>query len=182
MEVTDPAPEIDVPARWSEELLMGWRSEVHQSGAPKRKPAANVSPEIVESVMPRGGSESLRDAAIAFERRERGACRDPVEVSLWLGLVTGKWSIVDQFDTDGRRYLVVRRRDPAASPLDRALTLRERQVASFAGQGHSSKLIAYELGLAESTIAAHLKCAAKKLGCRSRVDLARVVAALRPPS
>jgi DNA-binding CsgD family transcriptional regulator len=133
--------------------------------------------------MPKGGPESLRDAAIALDRRERRTHRDPAEaILLWLGLVAGKWSIVDEFDTDGRRYLVVRRCDPAALPPDRALTLRERQVTSFAGLGHSSKLIAYELGLAESTIALHLKCAAKKLGCRSRVDLVRIVAAVAPPS
>jgi DNA-binding CsgD family transcriptional regulator len=133
--------------------------------------------------MPTDHAESLRDAAIALDRRERRAHRDPAEaLSLWVGLAGGKWSIVDEFDTDGRRYLVVRRRNQVTLSPHRVLTLRERQVARFAGLGYSSKLIAYELGLAESTIAAHLKCAAKKLGCRSRVDLVRVVAAVAPSS
>jgi len=53
------------------------------------------------------------------------------------------------------------------------LTLRERQIAGYAAMGHSNKLIAYELGVSESTVATHLSTAAQKMGVRTRVELIR---------
>ena len=46
------------------------------------------------------------------------------------------------------------------------LTPAERQVVALLLEGR--KLIGYELGLSESTVATHLMRAAKKLGVRSR--------------
>jgi DNA-binding CsgD family transcriptional regulator len=122
--------------------------------------------------------ETLKDAAVAMDRARRLAKRDPEEaISIWQGLVAGRWSLVDRFDNDGRRFLVVKRNDPEpAGPTPRALTLQERQVVGYAALGHSNKLIAYELGLSPSIIATRLKAAAKKLGCRSRVELVSVMA------
>src|SRR5947207_346106 len=64
-------------------------------------------------------------------------------------VLAGKWAIVEEFDADGRRHLVVRK--SCAEPLDlgQRLTRRERQVARYAALGHSGKLIAFEMGLAE---------------------------------
>lgn len=45
--------------------------------------------------------------------------------------------------------------------------------------GHANKLIAYELGLPESTVSETLRSAAKKLGTRSRLDLVRMLASRR---
>jgi DNA-binding CsgD family transcriptional regulator len=45
-----------------------------------------------------------------------------------------------------------------------SLTLREREVLACANLGHSNKLIAFELGLATSTVAVHLSRARTKLG------------------
>lgn len=56
-----------------------------------------------------------------------------------------------------------------------ALTSREREVVAYAALGHSNKVIAYELGLAESAVAMRLSRAAKKLGVRRRVELIRAV-------
>ena len=135
----------------------------------------------VESATQVGPRRTLKEAAVALDRARRRAGLDPEDPGgLWRGLVTGEWSIVDEFDADGRRYVVVRRTEPRGRAADRALTFRERQAARLAGSGHANKLIAYEMGLAESTVAEHLKRAARKLGCRSRVDLVRVVAAVAP--
>src|SRR5262249_38062404 len=85
---------------------------------------------------------------------------------------SGEWSLVDHFEASGRRYLLARRNDPqVAQP--RALTLRERQVLAYAAVGHSQKFIAFELGLAPSTVAQHLTSGMRKLGVKSRLDLAR---------
>lgn len=120
---------------------------------------------------------SLRDAALRTDRaRTRRERADPERaLELWRGLVDGRWSFVDRFDTDGRRFLVAYRNDPrVTSP--RALTLRERQVAAYAAMGHANKLIAYELGLSVGAVSAYLTTALKKLGLRSRADLVALVA------
>lgn len=120
--------------------------------------------------------DTLRSAAVHIDRA-RGSLRrtDPhAALDLWRGLVAGRWSLVDQFDSDGRRYLVARRNDPR-TPDPRALTERERQVAHLVALGHSNKLIAYELGVSESSAASHLRRAIAKLGVQGRVQLVELV-------
>ena len=119
---------------------------------------------------------ALRDAAAAVVRASSQLRRrDPdAAVALWQALFAGRWSLLDHFDSDGKRFLVARKNDPAA-PQPALLTLRERQVACYAAVGHSNKLIAYELGLSPSTVATHLSAAARKLGVASRVALIRAL-------
>jgi DNA-binding CsgD family transcriptional regulator len=97
--------------------------------------------------------------------RARGSLRrrDPEEaMAVWRALVAGRWSLLDHFDSDGRRFVVAHRND-ANVPDARGLTLRERQVLAYAALGHSNKVIAYELGLAISTVSSHLARARVKL-------------------
>ena len=126
--------------------------------------------------------EALIRASGAIDRA-RGRLRrtSPTEaVEIWRALVAGRWSLVDHFDTDGRRYVIARRNEPAPAVTLAALTQREREVLAFAALGHSNKLIAYELGLATTTVAAHLASAAKKLGADGRVELIRIFEQARP--
>ena len=101
-----------------------------------------------------------------------GDARDGI--SVWRDLVEGRASVVARFDGDGRRFLVVRENAPELQ-ADLALSPRERSVVSHARLGRSNKLIAYELGLAESTISTVLRAAATKLGARSRLELVRLL-------
>jgi DNA-binding CsgD family transcriptional regulator len=118
----------------------------------------------------------LRAAAASFDRARRRRRRaDPAAtLAEWKALVGGCWSVVDCFDSDGRRFLIANRNDPrpdnVTDPLA-ALTRRERQVAGYAALGHANKVIAYELGISASSVATHLAQAATKLGARSRADL-----------
>lgn len=122
--------------------------------------------------------ERLRAMARDVDRaRTRERRRDADEaLALWRGLVSGRWSLVDHFDTDGRRYVVAMCNPPQGRPL-RALSEREGQVAALAAHGYSHKLTAYALGLAPSTVAGHLQRAIRKLGLRNRTEL---VARLSP--
>jgi DNA-binding CsgD family transcriptional regulator len=123
--------------------------------------------------------ETLRRAAVAVDRA-RGKLRreDPgAALELWQALVSGRWSLLEHFERDGRRYLVARRNDPGVTD-PRALSARERQVAWYAALGHPNKLIGYELGLAPSTVATHLQGAMSKLGVGSRAELMSLVHAL----
>jgi len=90
-------------------------------------------------------------------------------LDVWRGLVAGRWSLVDQFDHDGRRYIIARENEPSTR-ASVALSDRERQVMGYAARGWANKTIAYHLGLSLSTVATHLSSAAKKLGAASRIE------------
>jgi DNA-binding CsgD family transcriptional regulator len=125
----------------------------------------------------RGARERLR-AAVRRSERARGSLRrrDPEEaLALWEALVAGRWSLVDHFDSDGRRFLVAHRNEPGrADP--RGLSPREREVAERLGRGYAAKEIAYGLGLAVSTVANALGRARDKLGLGSLAELAALFA------
>lgn len=115
--------------------------------------------------------EALRRAVTAVERA-RGRLRrsDPDEaVETWRASVSARWSLVDQFESDGRRYVVARRNDvPARGPA--SLSMRERQALALAAMGHHNKLIAYEMGISSSTVRVLITRACKKLGVPSRAE------------
>jgi DNA-binding NarL/FixJ family response regulator len=117
---------------------------------------------------------TLRQAVVAQETA-RGKLRKKDSVAalnLWRGLVEGRWSLLDHFDSDGKRFVVARRNAPEL--IDpRALSMREREVVSLAAMGHSNKQIGYALGLPLSTVATHLTSAQKKLRVANRAELAR---------
>lgn len=87
----------------------------------------------------------------------------------WKGLVSGRWSLLDRFERDGRRYVVAQENMPYAPGPD-ALSTRETQVLGYAALGHHNKLIAYDLGISHSTVRVLMARAASKLGARSREE------------
>lgn len=121
-------------------------------------------------------AREARDALLFATRqmeRARGRLRrvNPDEaVAIWLGLVAGRWTLVEQCERDGRRYLLAYRNDPRTAKRSR-LSERERQVLGYAALGHANKLIAYELGVAPSTVSTALARAQTKLGASSRREL-----------
>jgi DNA-binding CsgD family transcriptional regulator len=115
-----------------------------------------------------GARAALRDAVLAMERA-RGAERrqDPEgAVRRWRVLADARYSLVDRFESDGRRYVVACENPPKARGAV-TLTARERQVVALYRLGMDSKLIAYELGVADATIRVLLSRAAKRLGAKS---------------
>jgi DNA-binding CsgD family transcriptional regulator len=189
--LTFPAPRIvKIPSRLRHSMT---RISAHVAAGFRLQHAAEVSPndaaaildpdgKLLHAASPEAKAErssltrfvSRRAAARGRLRREDGARA----VDLWKALVEGEWTIVDHLDTDGKRLLLARRNRPAVGDPG-ALTLRERQVAVYAGLGHSLKFIGYELGLSPPTVSAHLKHALKKLRLRHRSELASL---FRPPS
>jgi DNA-binding CsgD family transcriptional regulator len=148
--------------------------------------ARSVDPGSDEAVLDPGGRvahadgsastadalEALRDAARTMDRaRASAGGRDDGALAAWRALVRGEWSLVDSFDSDGRRYLLARRNQPHARD-PRGLTEQEAAVAAYAAQGLSNKLIAYTLGTEPSTVSTQLTAAMRKLGVASRPELA----------
>lgn len=129
----------------------------------------------------RNAREALREAAAVVDRaRSSSGRRDPHgALEAWRALVKGRWTLVDRFDRDGRRYLVARRNDPEVSGPG-GLSQRVLQVLAYAARGVSNKHIAYALGLAPSTVSSHLRTGMRALGIRNRADLAAVFQPAEP--
>ena len=138
-----------------------------------------------EAVLTPGGkvlhaSEHAKDKRDELEdgRQRRDQARrttNDVEKALevWRGLVAGRWSLVDHFDTDGKRLLLAMKNTPR---VDRRadLTPRERRVCALAAVGHRDKEIAYMLGLSLAAVTASLHRGRRKLNVSSRADLAKL--------
>jgi ATP/maltotriose-dependent transcriptional regulator MalT len=114
----------------------------------------------------RAARDSLRDALVRIDaaRSEQNNARRSVD--LWRGLVAGRWSLVEHFERDGKRYFLAHKNAPELRE-DRALTPRERQVLGYAELGLSNKLISYALDLSSSTVSTLLARARVKLGIKA---------------
>jgi len=127
-----------------------------------------------EGVVARG-SVAREQLEVGVRRRERarGAFRriSPDEaLAAWWALIAGRWTLLDHVEANGQRLVLARRND-ASAPAVPHLTVPQAQVVGFALLGHSNKLIAYELGIRESTVAMRLQRACRMLGVRSRIAL-----------
>ncbi|MGB8221584.1 MAG: helix-turn-helix transcriptional regulator [Polyangiales bacterium] len=139
---------------------------------------ALIDPKSLRVVEAQGQAKShnaraaLRTAALHVDRA-RGALResDPEKaLQLWTALVQGRWSTVDWFDSDGRRFVLGVPNAP--NIIDpRGLTNREMQVVSYALCGQTNKLIAYHLGLTRGRVSTLLRSAMRKLGVQTRAEL-----------
>jgi DNA-binding CsgD family transcriptional regulator len=167
-----PARTIAAWRRVAAHLVTGYRlvrqrCESHDAVLSPEGKVLHLEPEVT-----RKEAEPLSEAARAIDRA-RGKLRrtDPDRaLALWRGLVDGRWSLVDHFDHDGRRYMVAKRNAPEVLPWQ-SLTARESQILAFVAQGQTHKIIAYQLGLSPSAVGESLVRARKKVGARSRLDL-----------
>lgn len=140
------------------EAVLDGNGRIHDARAGAQRPSARAA---------------LRAAVRRIDRtRTRQGRHDPdLAIAAWEGLVHGRWSLVDHFDSDGRRYVLAVKNDPK-HPDPRGLTSRERQVAEFVGQGQSCKAISYTLGISPSAVTNCTAHAVRKLGLSSRAELA----------
>lgn len=99
--------------------------------------------------------------------------RDAEALAVWEGLVDGRWSLVEQFDSDGRRFMLAHK-NPEGVVDPRGLSNLESRIARLAARGFSDKLVAYHLGIAEGTVSSQLARAIRKLGLAGRAELVRL--------
>lgn len=127
----------------------------------------------------RNARDMLREAVRRVDRA-RGPWRDkPDESKVRTPRLAGNWTLVDQFDHDGKHYVVVYApRAPAVTqppPLDArrdgrrtarktsVLSARERHVTALLASGWPYKRIAYYLGLSAGAVASYSHRARTKL-------------------
>lgn len=172
-----PAARITLFTRFAAHLTSAMRVR-NNAGRAKPKPAAIFSPngallhaEADASVV--DAQRALRRAARAFDdARTKKKMRGDVDAATlrWRPLVVSRWSLLDEFDSDGRRFVVAVENSPPTRPPRKHLSEREHQVMTQAHLGHADKVIAYELGLSGSTVRVLLHRAAQKLGAATRAE------------
>ena len=167
---------------------MGLASQAHPTGLPLEAEAVLDAQgfRIVDAVGPakQANAVSVLRRAARIVDRSRGPMRvnDPQRaLDVWTALVGGRWSIVDWFDTDGRRFVLAMPNSPGVGD-PRGLTEQECQVVSYIVRGDTSKLVAYRLGLSPARVSGLLKSAMHKLGVKSSAGLAQKLRALGAPT
>lgn len=112
-------------------------------------------------------------AVAAMEEARSGAVRSSPEraLALWQGLVAGEWSLVEHWESGGRRYLAAYRNRPELRD-PRALTPTESSMLTYLALGATNKDIEFALGLPAGTVSSSVTKILKKLRMKRRVDLA----------
>jgi DNA-binding CsgD family transcriptional regulator len=88
----------------------------------------------------------------------------------WEELLQGKWAIIDHLQEERHSvYVAVANAELEQDP--KKLTPREREIVELAATATSPKSIAFDLGLATSTVSVHLSNALRKLGLDDRYEL-----------
>ncbi|MEM9728406.1 MAG: helix-turn-helix transcriptional regulator [Myxococcota bacterium] len=148
-----------------------------EKAAPPERAEAVIDPngfkvaEFAGSDGAKHSVEALRESAIQQDKVRAARNQDANELlESWEALVRGRWSMVDWFDTDGRRYVLALPNPPDVTD-PRALTERESQVAAYAAIGESHKMIGYRLGISRVRVTNHLRSVMEKLGVKTNAEL-----------
>ena len=144
------------------------------SPQPAREAVLDLSGKVHDAnghALDKSARAALRQAARAIDRsRSRSVASVEEALALRDPLVAGQWSLVDQFDADGRHFLVACRNSvDDAEPA--VLSQREDQATALAAQGYSNKRIAAVLGLSTGSVSTLLYRASRKWGAGSRTRL-----------
>lgn len=118
-------------------------------------------------------------SAAARTALRRAVTRDPEREqsvsSAKAVLVEARWTLIEQFEHSGRKYVLALENAPPA-PSSERLSPREKTVLQSALEGKENKRIAFELGLADATVRVLLARAARKLGATGRKQLLELAA------
>ncbi|MCA9590940.1 MAG: hypothetical protein KC657_36835 [Myxococcales bacterium] len=185
--------EITFPSRValsiSARVEAGWRRVLYHLGTALRlrarlaalpAPAALLRPDgaLVHAEAP-ASTRAAREALVAAARQiesARGKARreDPDgALSLWRGLVDGRWSLVDHWEAGGVRFLAAHENPPDRVDA-RALRPWERAVVTAFVQGATVPEIAFALGFTQASVRQALSRAVRRFGFPNTAALARV--------
>ena len=146
-----PTPD---PTQGAEAILDARKRVVHAAGPAQSKVAR----------------EDLIAAATARDRARTHSAKSSEGVRDWQPLTRARWTLVDNFERGGARYIVARENQSCPEGLE-ALTDRERQTVVYLAIGQSTKETAYALGISAATVRVLLSRAAAKLGVRTRREM-----------
>lgn len=115
--------------------------------------------------------EAVRRIERARAPRVRTSAQQVLE--LWQGLVHGRWSLVEHFESDGKRYLAAHANEPKLDD-PRGLTGNERACLHYFLRGATTAEIAYTLGISDASVGKALSTVSRRLGFPSRAALRRL--------
>ena len=113
---------------------------------------------------------NLAKAVRALTELRGGAAKDGDALGRFTSRVDATWSVVSEVDDGTDQWIVARRNRPAVAPLPKALSQREQEVVTLLLLGRTQKLVAYELGIAHSTVRVLISRALAKLGAKTIED------------
>jgi len=127
-------------------------------------------------------SDSTEDATRQLESRaaairtdcvlgNRGMGDSVEALAVWQAVVQGNCSVVDSFDSEGRRFMLLRPNKQLANERYPRLTRREREIVAYAALGESRKATGYRLGISPPRVSCVLSEAMRKLGVKNQAQL-----------
>jgi DNA-binding NarL/FixJ family response regulator len=96
----------------------------------------------------------------------------PSAEALWQSISRGTLRIVNWYDHEGRRFVVLRQ---ATAEERLRLTIRQRKALALRAAGCALKVIAFELGVSVTTAAREVETGLELLGLDSTAALAAVL-------
>lgn len=147
------------------------------------EPEARLRPDghIVDATGPatqRESRDALRNAVCGAERARLRRVDPEEALQLRVALVSGRWTLIDEIDTDGARFWLALENEPRAPQAPARLTPRQRTVVHLLGRGLSDEEIAAELGIRVATVDVHIRAACARLEVQGRRG---ILAALARP-
>ena len=115
----------------------------------------------------RSNRSELERAVLGYEGRPKRRRKRRKTLRSRVGGVEAEWTFVDQIEVRGARYVLAKRELASGPRIDR-LTARELEVLRFLAEGHTTKVAAYELGIADATVRVLVVRAIRKLGVSNR--------------
>ena len=121
-------------------------------------------------------SDAVREAGVLGDLtnavRALGALRgtrsdDVRALDRFTSRVDATWSVVAEVDDGADRWVVAKRNPSTVLPLPGSLSQRETQVMSLLLLGRTQKVVAYELGIAHSTVRVLVSRALTKVGAKN---------------
>jgi len=175
---------LGVPLRRRGRLSSARRSELERLGGHlaaghrlmhrtrRLPPEAVLTPEgdVQEASGEAAEAVALGALRAAVQRIARTRETPAATLRQWKPLVSGRWTITDSFETCGSHYLLAQRNESHLRGPS-TLTARERAVVAHLALGHSLKVVAYELGIAHSTVRVFVTTLCRKLGLSSGAEL-----------
>jgi two-component system, OmpR family, sensor kinase len=156
--------------------------QAFQTGTPYLRGRIDQDPDQPRGMIHRLGIRSEMDVPLEVAGQRRGIVQVDSQqpdlfterdlqfltaVAGWIGMVTHRAELFERATVEAGRQAERRFADDIAR-----ITRREREVASLIAEGLTNAEIAERLVLAEGTVANHLEHILRKLGLRSRTQLA----------